>query len=222
MLTATYTLVSLSVEQASIRVSLLAFQQYMHAQLRQHRQHRQLTLAHLDYAGDWLNRLYQFGYWRKIDQYLVPAIRQATPHADGLLAELNRLNHAALDSVNLVQRRAMAAVDSSEQQLEQQVEQLGAAIDSFCTALMARLEMEERELFALARRVIAGEAWFAIAYQFLAHDARMAENRRGKARVLPFVPPAAHAPAAVPVHPPAVAANSGMRQRGMLARHHVA
>ena len=222
MLTATYTLVSLSVEQASIRVSLLAFQQYMHAQLRQHRQHRQLTLAHLDYAGDWLNRLYQFGYWRKIDQYLVPAIRQATPHADGLLAELNRLNHAALDSVNLVQRRAMAAVDSSEQQLEQQMEQLGAAIDSFCTALMARLEMEERELFALARRVIAGEAWFAIAYQFLAHDARVAENRRGKARVLAFVPPAAHAPAAVPVHAPAVAANSGMRHRGMLARHHVA
>ena len=219
MLTATYTLVSLSVEQASIRVSLLAFQQYMHAQLRQQ---RQLTLAHLDYAGDWLNRLYQFGYWRKIDQYLVPAIRQATPHADGLLAELNRLNHAALDSVNLVQRRAMAVVDSSEQQLEQQMEQLGAAIDSFCTALMARLEMEERELFALARRVIAGEAWFAIAYQFLAHDARVAENRRGKARVLAFVPPAAHAPAAVPVHAPAVAANSGMRHRGMLARHHVA
>ena len=219
MLTATYTLVSLSVEQAGIRVSLLAFQQYMHAQLRQQ---RQFSLAHLDYAGDWLNRLYQFGYWRKIDQYLVPAIRQATPHADGLLAELNRLNHAALDSVNLVQRRAMAAVDSSEQQLEQQMEQLGAAIDSFCTALMARLEMEERELFALARRVIAGEAWFAIAYQFLAHDARMQENRRGKARVLAFVPPAAHAPAAVPVHAPAVAANSGMRHRGMLARHHVA
>lgn len=219
MLTATYTLVSLSVEQASIRVSLLAFQQYMHAQLRQQ---RQLTLAHLDYAGDWLNRLYQFGYWRKVDQYLVPAIRQATPHADGLLAELNRLNHAALDSVNLVQRRAMAAVDSSEQQLEQQMAQLGAAIDSFCAALMARLEMEQRELFALARRVIAGDAWFAIAYQFLAHDARVAENRRGKARVLPFVPPAALAPAAVPVHVPAVSANSGMQQRGMLARHHIA
>ena len=219
MLTATYTLVSLSVEQASIRVSLLAFQQYMHAQLRQQ---RQLTLAHLDYAGDWLNRLYQFGYWRKIDQYLVPAIRQATPHADGLLAELNRLNHAALDSVNLVQRRAMAVVDSSEQQLEQQMEQLGAAIDSFCTALMARLEMEERELFALARRVIAGEAWFAIAYQFLAHDARVEESRRSKARVLPFVPPAALAPAAAPVHAPAVAANSGTAANAAAPQHHVA
>lgn len=218
MLTATYTLVSLSVEQASIRVSLLSFQQYMHAQLRQQ---RQLTLAHLDYAGDWLNRLYQFGYWRKIDQYLVPAIRQATPHADGLLAELGRLNHAALESVNLVQRRAMAAIDSTEQ-LEQQVEQLGAAIDSFCAALMARLEMEERELFALARRVIAGEAWFAIAYQFLAHDARVEENRRSKARVLPFVPPAALAPAAAPVHAPAVAANSGTAANAAAPQHHVA
>lgn len=219
MLTATYSLVSLSVEQASIRVSLLAFQQYMHAQLRQQ---RQLSLAHLDYAGDWLNRLYQSGYWRKVDQYLVPAIRQATPHADGLLAELNRLKHAALDSVNLVQRRAMVAIDSSEHQLEQQVKQLGAAIDGFCAALTARLEMEERELFALARRVIAGEAWFAIAYQFLAHDARMAENRRGKARVLPFVPPAAPAPAAAPVRAPAVAANSGAHEGALLTRHHVA
>ena len=87
---------------------------------------------------------------------------------------------------------------------------------------MARLEMEERELFALARRVIAGEAWFAIAYQFLAHDARMQENRRGKARVLAFVPPAAHAPAAVPVHAPAVAANSGAGANAAAPQHHVA
>ena len=34
MLTATYILVSLSVEQASIRMSLLAFQKYMQTQLR--------------------------------------------------------------------------------------------------------------------------------------------------------------------------------------------
>lgn len=215
MLTATYTLVSLSVEQASIRVSLLSFQQYMQAQL--HLQ-RQLTLAHLDYAGDWLNRLYQFGYWRKVDQYLVPAIRQATPHADGLLEELAKLNHAALESINLVQRRAMASIDSPGQQ----VEQLGAAIDSFCAALMARLEMEERELFALARRVIAGEAWFAIAYQFLAHDARVAENRRSLARVLPFVQPASAALAAAPVHAPAVAANCGATAGAVGAQHQVA
>ena len=182
MLTATYILVSLSVEQASIRMSLLAFQKYMQVQLRQQ---SRLSLAQLQYTGDWLNRLYQGGYWRKVEMYLIPAIRQATPHADGLLNELNGLNHAALESINLVQQRAGAAIDHSELQAEQ----LCAAIDAFCAALLQRLEKEERELFALARKVIVGEAWFAIAYQFLAHDARAQEARRGKAQVLPFVLP---------------------------------
>ena len=182
MLTATYILVSLSVEQASIRMSLLAFQKYMQVQLRQQ---SRLSLAQLQYTGDWLNRLYQGGYWRKVEMYLIPAIRQATPHADGLLNELNGLNHAALESINLVQQRAGAAFEHSELQAGQ----LCAAIDAFCVALLQRLEKEERELFALARKVIVGEAWFAIAYQFLAHDARAQEARRGKAQVLPFVLP---------------------------------
>ncbi|MDN2703119.1 hypothetical protein O0881_14055 [Janthinobacterium sp. SUN100] len=183
MLTATYILVSLSVEQASIRMSLLAFQKYMQVQLRQQ---SRLSLAQLQYTGDWLNRLYQGSYWRKVEMYLIPAIRQAAPHADGLLDELNGLNHAALESINVVQQRAGAAIDHSELQAEQ----LCAAIDAFCAALLQRLEKEERELFALARKVIVGEAWFAIAYQFLAHDARAQEARRGKAQVLPFVLPA--------------------------------
>ena len=186
MLTATYILVSLSVEQASIRMSLLAFQKYMQVQLRQQ---SRLSLAQLQYTGDWLNRLYQGGYWRKVEMYLIPAMRQATPHADGLLNglldELNGLNHAALESINVVQQRAGATLDCSEQQTEQ----LCAAIDAFCTALLQRLEKEERELFALARKIIVGEAWFAIAYQFLAHDAQVREARRGKAQVLPFILP---------------------------------
>ena len=183
MLTATYILVSLTVEQASIRMSLLAFQKYMHAQLRQQ---SELNLAQLQYAADWLSRLFQGGYWRKVEMYLIPAIRQATPHADGLLNELNGLNHAALESINVVQQRAGAAIDTSGLQAGQ----LCAAIDAFCAALLQRLEKAERELFALARKVIVGEAWFAIAYQFLAHDARAQEARRGKAQVLPFVLPA--------------------------------
>lgn len=201
MLTATYILVSLSVEQASIRMSLLAFQKYMQVQLRQQ---SRLSLAQLQYAGDWLNRLYQGGYWRKVEMYLVPAIRQAAPHADGLLDELNGLNHVALESINVVQQRAGAAIDHSELQAEQ----LCAAIDAFCAALLQRLEKEERELFALARKVIVGEAWFAIAYQFLAHDARAQEARRGKAQVLPFVLPAP-LPAPLPATGGAEAAADG-------------
>ena len=204
MLTATYILVSLSVEQASMRMSLLAFQKYMHVQLRQQ---SRLSLAQLQYAGDWLNRLYQGGYWRKVEMYLVPAIRQAAPHADalldGLLNEINGLNHAALESINVVQHGAGAVID----QTELQAGQLCAAIDAFCAAMLQRLEKEERELFALARKVIVGEAWFAIAYQFLAHDARAQEARRGKAQVLPFVlPTSLPAPSPAPSSVPFAAA----------------
>lgn len=139
MLTATYILVSLSVEQASIRMSLLAFQKYMQVQLRQQ---SRLSLAQLQYTGDWLNRLYQGGYWRKVEMYLVPAIRQAAPPSDGLLDgllnELNGLNHVALESINLVQQRTGAAIDHSELQAGQ----LCAAIDAFCAALLQRLEKE--------------------------------------------------------------------------------
>ncbi|MDN2712380.1 MULTISPECIES: hypothetical protein [unclassified Janthinobacterium] len=179
-------------------MSLLAFQKYMHVQLRHQ---SRLSLAQMQYTGDWLSRLYQGGYWRKVEMYLIPAIRQATPHADGLLNELNGLNHAALESINAVQQRAGAAIDNSELQAEQ----LCAAIDAFCAALLQRLEKEERELFALARKVIVGEAWFAIAYQFLAHDARAQEARRGRAQVLPFVLPAAGTPDAATAIPDAAA-----------------
>lgn len=171
MLTATYTLVSLSVEQASMRVSLLAFQKYMHVQLRHQ---RQLTLAQLQYAAEWLGSMAQNGYWRKVDQYLIPAVRQAAPQSGPLLEELHSLNGAAMASVTCVRQYAFAALDSSGQQADL----LCAAIDSFCAALTARLEKEERELFALARKVIAGDAWFAIAHQLLAQDARARDGRK--------------------------------------------
>lgn len=196
MLTATYSLVSLSVEQASVRVSLLSFQKYMQLQLR-HQQ--QLSLVQLQFAGEWLSHFYQNGYWRKIDQYLIPAVRQAAPQADRLLAELNSLNLAALDSVNMVQQRVLTSLGSAMQQPAA----LSAAIDSFCAALMARLEKEERELFALARQVVAGDAWFAIAHQLLAQDAQARENRRARAKVLPFVLPADGVPLATLMPVPA-------------------
>lgn len=174
MLTATYTLVSLSVEQASVRVSLLNFQKYMRsALLRQ----QSLTLGQLEYACESLHRLYQTCHWRKIEMYLIPAIRQVTEQADGLLDELARLNQAALSVIRSLQEQAGRAGAHSEQQ----VLDVCAAIDKFCDALLRRLDKEEKELFGIARSVICGDAWFAIANQFLRHDARVAEARRERA-----------------------------------------
>jgi len=186
MLTATYTLVALSVEQASVRVGLLALRHYARSTLvRQNR----ISLRQLEYACATLDQLYQACHWRKIEIYLIPAIRGGSERADQLLDELSRLNQAALDAVRTLQERIMA-MDGG---VETQVAQVCDGIETFCAALLQRLEKEEQELFALARRVICGEAWFAIANQFMLHDARADEARRTR-QVLPSsvtAPPAA-------------------------------
>ncbi|CAN7231771.1 hypothetical protein LJR289_000829 [Pseudoduganella sp. LjRoot289] len=173
MLTATYTLVALSVEQASIRVSLLSFQKYVQSTLLHQ---NSLTLSQLEFACESLNRLYQACHWRKIEMYLIPAIRQATEQANQLLDELNRLNDVALGVIRSLQQQ----VSDSKDESEQRVQEICAGIDAFCDSLLKRLDKEEKELFAVARTVIGGESWFAIANQFLLHDANVAEARRCK------------------------------------------
>lgn len=171
MLTATYTLVALSVEQANIRVSLQSFQKYVQAtMLRQHG----MSLNQLEFAYESLNRLYQACHWRKIEMYLIPAIRQATQQADTLLEELGRLNETALSVIRSLQEQ----VAKSQQDHEACGEDIAERIDDFCDSMLNRLDKEEKELFTVARTAIGGEAWFAIANQFLLHDAHVAEARR--------------------------------------------
>lgn len=171
MLTATYTLVALSVEQANIRISLQSFQKYVQATLL--RQHG-MSLNQLEFACESLNRLYQACHWRKIEMYLIPAIRQATQQADQLLEELGRLNESALSVIRSLQEQ----VAKSQQDHETCGEEIAERIDNFCDSMLNRLDKEEKELFNLARTTIGGEAWFAIANQFLLHDAHVAEARR--------------------------------------------
>jgi hemerythrin-like domain-containing protein len=171
MLTATYTLVALSVEQANVRLSLLSFQKYVQSTLL--RQQR-LTLSQLEYACETLERLYQACHWRKIELYLIPALQNATEQANQLLDELSRLNQSALSVI----RRLQAELDTAVEYSEQQVAEICQSIETFCTVLLQRLEKEEKELFTIARATIGGEAWFDIANKFLAHDAQVVEARR--------------------------------------------
>lgn len=171
MLTATYTLVALSVEQASVRLSLLSFQKYVRTTLMQQ---NRMTLSQLEYACESLNTLYQACHWRKTEMYLIPALRDATERADHLLDELNRLNQAALTSIRLLQDKLGALADVRDEQ----VSEVCDSIDAICAALLKRLEKEEQELFALARNAIAGETWFSIANQLMMHDKHLDEMKR--------------------------------------------
>ncbi|GGY31122.1 hypothetical protein [Pseudoduganella albidiflava] len=215
MLTATYTLVALSVEQANVRLSVLSFQKYVQSTLTRQ---QSLTLAQLEYACETLERLYQACSWRKVELYLIPALRQATQRADQLLDELSRLNGLALDVVRrLKDRAAPRHEEGGDPGQDPQIAHVATfceAIDSFCTTLLQRLEKEEKELFAIARSAICGDAWFAIANKLLAHDAQVAEARRSgtdDATVISLVPrlaPPAEPVDAIDVRMPAVRARA--------------
>lgn len=187
MLTATYTLVALSLEQASVRVSLQSFQKYLQANFLYQ---SALTPGQVDFTCKSLQRLYDTCHWRKIETYLIPAIRHAAQAPSQLFAELESLNRACADLLAVVdQCRTARQVDS-----EDKVLQFCQAVDGFCSTMLRRLELEEKQLFPLARSVISGEAWFSIANRMLASDAHKQEARAGK----PPGSPAAVAAAAQP------------------------
>lgn len=178
MLTATYTLVALSVEQASIRASLQSLQKLLQTNFRHQ---ASLGAGQVAHACDKLQGLYQNCHWRKIDMFLIPAVRRATRQADALLAELDALSVAAGEAIAATAARVgTAALDT-----EAAVGQFCAAIEQFCTTMQARLDREESELFAIARAVISGEAWFSIANHMLAHDAQRDESKPSRNAIAP-------------------------------------
>jgi hemerythrin-like domain-containing protein len=136
-------------------------------------QQKTLSPVQVEVTCDAIKRLYESCHWRKLDKFLIPAIRRATRAADQLLDELDGLSQAAADAMAVALRIVEAAALDSQAR----VGEFCAAIDRFCASLLRRLEREERELFPVASSVISGEDWFAIANQMLAHDAYQQECR---------------------------------------------
>lgn len=169
MLTATYTLVALSVEQTNMRVSLHAVQQLVQ---KSYARQSALTGGQANYVCDTLRRLYESCQGRKLDRFLLPALRRTGAGAEPLLCELDMLSRSAAEALGAACRLAADSIDD-----EDGVDGFCMAIERFCMALELRFDREERELFPIARGVIAGEAWFAVANQMLAYDAYRAEHR---------------------------------------------
>ncbi|MDY0960575.1 hypothetical protein [Massilia sp. CFBP9026] len=163
MLTSTYTLVALSVEQARTRIEVQALLERWRPcawwgeppSMRQYEQ-----------ACDALRQVCEACHWRKLDKFVLPALRRRGEDAARLVAELDGWGRRARGAA---QGARPPAVDGDPGCL--------AALERCCELLLERLEREERELLPLARTMIPGETWFAIANQMLAHDAHQSENR---------------------------------------------
>ncbi len=172
MLTSTYTLVALSVEQTTVRSALQSLMRALHALpdedgILAPGQAAQLCAE--------LRQVVDDCHWRKLDKFLVPALRRDAEAADGLLRDLEQLSRAAADALAAAEARVDAGVRGVDR------DGFHDAVERCVAALRCRLEREEHELFPLARSLVRGEAWFAIANQMLAHDA-VARERRGAGR----------------------------------------
>lgn len=168
MLTSTYTLVALSIEQNTVRMAL----QSLNDELRAFPDdYSTLASSRAIQLCKSLRRVLDNCHWRKLDKFLVPVLRRTSPAAADLLADLEQLS---LDAAT-----AMAIAETCVGEGDRPVDRdrfCGAVADCIA-ALRSRLEREEQELFPLARGTVGGDAWFAIANQMLAHDAYARERR---------------------------------------------
>ncbi|MBQ5947465.1 hypothetical protein [Massilia sp. ST3] len=166
MLTSTYTLVALSVEQARARVEVQALMERWRPDTWWGEGPHQWTVRQFEQACEALRRVYESCHWRKLDRFVLPALHRAGAAAEALLVRLEGLSRRALDARVLAQAKA---AQGSPDCLR--------AVEHCCSLLLERLELEERELFPLARTLISGESWFAIANQMLAYQANQVESR---------------------------------------------
>jgi hypothetical protein len=132
MLTATYTLVALSVEQTNMRVSLHAVQQLVQ---KSYARQSALTEGQADYVCDTLRRLYESCQGRKLDKFLLPALRRA---GAGAGAAAVRARHAQPQRGRCagggLPPGCSEGIDN-----EDGVDAFCLAVERFCVALVAAL-----------------------------------------------------------------------------------
>lgn len=164
MLTATYAILNLSVEQEHARSLISKIQQFCRhcsAGLKD------INLRDLKSVANQLTQFDESGHRRKVEQHVIPAIRDATREAAPLLDELASLN--AQDESLLTSLKALLSLSSD--QWMQKLKELNCLMKLYCQILLKKLEKEDA-LFALAQRLVPSEVWFRIGTQFLSLDAQ--------------------------------------------------
>ena len=171
MLVSTYAMLAISAEHKKERGYILCIQKYLQEHVEKPQAIDPVWIA------SQLDELTQFAesrHQRKIEGFLIPAMRKATFDTGPLLADLESLSRVGADLLRSVRQclRYAFSHDMVQNKL------LHCAIDLYFQNLLERLVKEEQELLPLAQRVISSDGWFAIGTMFLAHDARLDEQNR--------------------------------------------
>lgn len=171
MLTATYSLVAIAAEQDNARSVLRSLRQYI-----QNIWHsiQQIDFVFLDATFDKLFQFDEYCHHRKIELYVIPALRKATRQVDALLAELDSLSENGIRILRSAHNQLADALEVGSTR----VHDVCLAMELYCDHWLTRLTKEEEDLFPVLRSLLSIEEWFAIASQFLADDANMEGRRR--------------------------------------------
>lgn len=167
MLTATYVLLTLSIEQKKERHFISRLLQHVQSIARKP---QEIDPVFIESQLNELTRFAEARHQRKVEACLMPAVRNASRDAGPLLADLeslSRLGNAMLRAVRKCLRRAMRRSAT-------QGKFLCRTIDLYCHNLLKRLDKEEQELLPLAQRVISSDDWFEIGSMFLLQDQKEA------------------------------------------------
>ncbi|HEY5800050.1 MAG TPA: hypothetical protein VIT92_07505 [Burkholderiaceae bacterium] len=171
MLTSTYAMVAFSVEQAMLRNEIVSCRLQAREQLRPGGAFDNVLAA--------LDRVQRLCQWRKLELYLLPALRQAGRAAEDILQEAAAMGQRAAQILASLRTRVAGALYGENLAPAE----VGAAAELYCLLQLERLKHEEKSLFPLAQRVLSSENWFAIARQLM-----LCESGRDRAAVRVTVP----------------------------------
>lgn len=170
MLTATYSIVAISAEQKTARKLLLKLQQTI---VNAWKNLQESDFAGLEAALHKIRLVDQKFRARKMEKYVIPAVKNATHAADPLLEELDALSTYCMRILQTLPGQVHQAIG---QGIAKQKE-VKKAMELYCSKLQLRLAKEEQELLPLLPRVLSGDEIFELGAQFLAEDGEKYESQ---------------------------------------------
>lgn len=166
MLTTTYSLIAIAIEQKNTRKMLSTLEKKIKS-CNPNEAHS----VDLNYVKIILNKFMQFDRYcrsRKIETYLIPAIRKTTEKCDFLLAELDTLSVQAMNAIKSIHELMQKTIDREGLQ----VDALISSMEHYCQHLLKRLIKEEEQLIPVVRCLLTCDEWFSIAVGFMSEDVK--------------------------------------------------
>lgn len=164
MLTATYAIVNLSVEQEQLRTLISQIQQFCRSCSTGL---KNIRLPELKLVAKQLTQFDESCHRRKIEMHMIPSIRHATHDADALIAELELLN--AQDDSILGSLQTLLSLSTDQWMFK--LKELCGLVECYRQVLLKKLEKEDA-ILTLAKHLLRSEQWFAIGMQFFLIDAQ--------------------------------------------------